>query len=275
MQVVFKNTTKYDRMNKGDTMSRMDRYYTNEINKRTSRNQNLYDKIYEASEYSNIEGIANIDNSSEIDVDKIKKMLKNYEDNSSRELRNYDESRLEVPKYETLDNTSDRVYDIRDILSKAKDTKEEDKYHYLDATNVNLLKELKEKTKAEQEQQLTGMIDTITNTSKLNKLSDQDLGLDMFEDLKSNNTILPGKESIKSILEEAKKQENVDKTVTSTTLDKSFFTSSLGFKEQDFEEITELNKKVKKNNLLIKILFFIILIAVTVAAVVFVFNLLK
>ena len=57
----------------------MDRYYKNDttnLKKRTSRNQQLYDSIYEDNNYSNIEGIATIDKSNEIDITKIKNMLK-------------------------------------------------------------------------------------------------------------------------------------------------------------------------------------------------------
>lgn len=250
-------------------MSRMDKYYKNSSNKRTNRNQELYDKIYEDGEYSNIEGIAAMDNSHEIDISKIKKMLKNHENSNNREFGSYDESKLEFPKYETIPDDANRVYDIRDILSNAKSNKEEERYHNLDKTSVDLLKELRQKNEAKEEH-LEEMVDTITNTSKLNKLSDHDLGLEMFEDLKSNDTVLPEKESIKSILEEAKKQE-----MTNTGLDNSFFTSSMSFKDQDFEEISELNKNVKKNNVLIKVLFFIILVGITIGAIIFVFNLLK
>ena len=49
---------------------------------------------------------------------------------------------------------------------------------------------------------LEEMIDTITNTSKLNKLSDNELGLDLFSDLKSKeNTTIESRDSIRSILE--------------------------------------------------------------------------
>jgi hypothetical protein len=254
----------------------MDRYYSNTTNKRTTRNQELYKTIYEDSEYSNIEGIATIDKSNEIDITKIKNMLKNRDDfQSKREFKSY------VPKedttgYETFEQGEDRVYDIRDILNKAKENKEEQKYHNLDQTNIDILKELKLKPKETKPQDdLSTMVDTITNTSKLNKLSDHELGLDMFEDLKSNdNTIVSDKTSIRSILEEAKKQEQNNQE-TQTNLDTSFFTSSLSFSQDDFEQINELKKNVKKNNTLIKVLIFIVILAITVGIIVLVFNLLK
>ena len=122
-------------------MSRMDRYYKNDYtsNKRTSRNQDLYKSIYEDTEYSNIEGIANIDRSNEIDIAKIKDMLKSREDyQSGRELKSFI-PKEEPVKYETFEREEDRVYDIRDILTQAKTNKTEEKYHNLDQKNVDIL----------------------------------------------------------------------------------------------------------------------------------------
>jgi len=259
-------------------MSRMDRYYNNSVSgKRTARNQSLYNTIYEDSEYSNIEGIATIDKSNEIDITKIKNMLKNREDfSNNREFKSYTPKR-EVETYENFETDDDRLYDIRDILNKAKTNKSEEKYHNLDQANIEILKELKNKTKEfRPNDELGNMIDTITNTSKLNKMTDQELGLDMFEDLKStNNTIIQSKDSIKSILEEVKKQEKLEKQEKTQNMDKSFFTSSMNFTEEDFEQINELKKNVKKNNTLIKILIFIVIITLTLIAVLLVFNFLK
>ena len=217
-------------------MSRMDRYYKDEYatNKRTSRNHDLYKSIYDDVQYSNIEGIANIDKSNEIDIAKIKDMLKSREDyQSGRELKNFI-PKEEPIKYETFERENDRVYDIRDILNQAKEGKVEEKYHNLDKTSIDLLKELRNKPKEKQEEQLETMIDTITSTSKLNKLSDKELGLDMLNDLKSDNTVTIHNDSIKAILEEAKKQETKELTKTNNTLDKSFYTSSMSFSKDDF-----------------------------------------
>ena len=119
------------------------------------------------------------------------------------------------------------------------------------------------------------MIDTITNTSKLNKLSDSELGLDML-DLKSDHTLTSSNTSIKSILEEAKKQE-LEKTQTSTNtgLDNSFFTSSMSFSDSDFEGLNDLKKNVHKNTSAIKIIMIIILLMMTIGIALLLFNILK
>lgn len=257
-------------------MSRMDRYYKNTVsNKRTSRNQELYKTIYEDSQYSNIEGIMSMDSSNEIDIQKIKNMLKNHDENSSHELKKIIPK--EFPKYETFENDDDRVYDIRDILSRAKSNKEEEKYHNLKQSDLDMLNELRNKPKVIKPTNLEDMVDTITNTSKLNKMSDNELGLGLLSDLKSNeNTIIENKDSIRSILEEAKKKEAEEKIEkTDNNIDRSFFTSSLSFKDEDFQQIEEIKKNVKKNNNLLKILIIIVMFCITVGILVIMFNLLK
>lgn len=261
-------------------MSRMDKYYKadNNQSKRSLKNQDLYKNIYDTGEYSNIEGIATIDKSNEVDITKVKNMLRNREDFQKQRDINLISPRKQVSKtFETFENEEDRIYDIRDVLNKAKISKPtEEKYKTLSNTNFDILKELKSRNKPVEEDNLMGLIDSISSTSKLNKLSDQELGLDMFDTLKSvNNTFVGGKDSVKALLDEAKKVEARNLASTSTNLDKSFFTSSLNFNEEDFEQIVELNRAIKKNNVLIKILFLTVLISLASGIIFLVFNLIK
>ena len=66
----------------GDSMvSRMEKYYRNEVDtkQRSQKNKDLYRSIYDAGEYSNIEGIATMDKNNEIDITKVRNTLKNRE----------------------------------------------------------------------------------------------------------------------------------------------------------------------------------------------------
>ena len=66
--------------------SRMDRYYNNaesSKNSRSRRNTSLYDSIYDGVEYSNVEGITTIEKKNEIDLDKIRELLKEHEDSKT------------------------------------------------------------------------------------------------------------------------------------------------------------------------------------------------
>ena len=259
-------------------MGRMDRYNKDSnSNLRSNKNQELYKNIYELGEYSNIEGIATIDKSNEVDITKVKNMLKNRETyQKQKEIRNLEKKEKEVPKYDFYDlDESDKVYDIRDILSKAKVNKPSEENKSLDSINFEILKELKEKHQKEEEKEnVQEVLDEISNTSKLNKLSDSDLGLDMFSDLQSN-TIVESKESIKALLDEVKKKDEEKLVNTNSNLDKSFFSTSLNFATEDFEGLNDLKKSVKKNNFLVRVLVYIILLTIAGAIVYFIFNWIK
>lgn len=255
-------------------MSRMDRYYKVEekSKRRTTQNQDLYQKIYDMGEYSNIEGIATIDKSNEIDITKVKNMLKNREEYQKQKDLNFNKKIEEPIEVEEIDD--DRSYDIRDILKKAKINKpDNEEYKSLDNINYQIIKELKEKnTKKEEEQELKEMIDTISNTSKLNKLTDQELGLDMFSELKSENNTIADKESIKKILEEVKKANTKE---LNNDIDKSFFTSSLNFGKKDFEELSEMTKKPKKKNNIIRVLIYIVVLCISALLIYLIYSLIK
>ncbi len=259
-------------------MSRMDRYNKeNASNLRSNKNQELYKNIYELGEYSNIEGIATIDKSNEVDITKVKNMLKNRESyQQQKELRELSKKEPEVPKYDFYDiDENDKVYDIRDILTKAKVNKPSEENKSLNNVNFEILKELKEKHDHEEEKEnVHEVLDEISNTSKLNKLSDSELGIDMFSDLQSN-TMVESKEAIKALLDEVKEKEEEKKENTGTNIDKSFFSTSLNFATDDFEELKDLKKSVKKNNYLVRVLVYIILLAIAGAIIYFVFNWIK
>lgn len=268
--------------------SRMERYYkqNSSHSKRSERNQSLYRDIYDSASYSNIEGIATIEKSNEIDITKVKKMLKNREEyKRQKEVnriidRKEPEVYVEPVKTATLDN--DKNYDIRDILNKAKGNKKnEDKYHSIDNTNYDILRKIKEKKdlfkEESNEDELRELIDTITSNTAINQLGDKELSLDLLDDLKSNNedTVIENNSVIKNILEEAKQEEMRKKQDSTTELDKSFFTSSLNFGEDDFEKIASLNSNLMKNNVLLKALVLVVLIAITAGIIFLVYHFIK
>ena len=130
--------------------SRMDRYRNQELETtgmRTKRNEHLYARVEAPLEYSSVEGVARIDNTNSVDINKIKELLLREEEPKKKH-----HSKME--KQETLEDTSelvtfnqleDKNYDIRDILNKAKDEKEEDdddKYRNLQNTGYDILKNI-------------------------------------------------------------------------------------------------------------------------------------
>lgn len=268
--------------------SRMERYYkpTSSRSKRSERNQSLYRDIYDSASYSNIEGIATIEKSNEIDITKVKKMLKNREEyQRQKEVSRFmqkKEPEVYVKPLQTDDLDHTRNYDIRDILDKAKDTKKrENPYHSMNNTSYDILKKIKDKKdlfkEEENEDELKELINTITSNSMVNQLDDRALSLDLLDDLKAgeDDTIIDSKSSIKNILDEVKKEDRKKSLDSTAEMDKTFFTSSLNFGEDDFEQIASLNNNLMKNNVLLKFLVLAVLVFITAGIIFLVYHFIK
>lgn len=239
--------------------SRMDRYYEKPRNPRarSARNEELYKKIQDMDYYSNIEAIETIAKTNEIDITKVREMIKNRENyKKEKQYRNVfnieQEKNNEVQAKEFFEE--EKNYDIMDVLNKAKDSHEEDNSNRsLKNLNYDVIKDLnlRKNNYEDGEDELKDLINTITN-----KDSD-DVGL--FDDLTSN-TMVGEASSIHKILEDEKKQQQ--KMDTTSEMDKSFFTSAMSFTNKDFEDLKNMGKHVKKNNLLLIILIISIIFIV-------------
>ncbi len=241
----------------------------------------MYGEIYTGSKYSNIEGIASIDNANEVDITKVKEMLKNRENyQKERQYRRITgEYQPEKPKpviQRTFTDMEEKNYDIRDILKEAKENKEpDDKERSLKNTEYNILKNIdlkkeieKRDNHEESEEELKDLIETITNTSMLNKIKDEDLAADLLSDLKDDDTQIGEIKDIKSLIgndEAYKETQKVDPN--EPTYDRSFFTSSLKLSKSDFEG--EGNKGSKILNILIVI---VLISAIVVSAAILIMN---
>ena len=262
--------------------SRMERYYkpSKEVTRRTDMNRELYHKIYETNEYSNIEGIATLDTSNEIDITKVKKMLQNREDyKKQKDLRSilYKEKE-NVVEVKNEEPEEEKNYDISEILNKAKSKKKpDDKYRSLGNTNYDILKSLRVKGEEYKEAKASALEQTLVDTSVLKNLKDNDLSLDLFEDLKSNNTnVIGAKDTIHQLLEEAKAEEKKKKEAEKKPeLDTSFFTSSMSFGKKDFEDAKENMKKKPHKKWVKNIIIGILILLITAGVIFLVYTLIK
>lgn len=247
----------------------MEKYYNSNQNRvsRTTRNTELYRNLYDTKEYTNVEGIATIEKKNEIDLSKIQELLKAHEDIKQerkpvikRPIRKIEEEPEEL---------DEKNYDIMDVLNKAKDEYNDDnKNRSLKNTQYNILKNINIKD-VEDEDSLKDLIHTITNTSVLNKLGDRDLSLNLLEELKSDNNTMIGAKGSNDIF-----KNDIEKTIEETDdIDKSFYTSSLGFDEKDFEQLNDIKSSLKKNNVLITILVFFFLVVVITGILFVLYNL--
>lgn len=250
--------------------SRMDRYYKSELvtSGRSTKNKSLYRQIEDLDNYTNIEGVATIEKTNEIDISKVKEMLKNRENyKKQKQFRSFLEEEKEIVKAEPEKIEKQRNYDINDILSKVKenDLNKNDSHRSLGEEQYNILKSLNVKGKnydvEKEEAELKELINTITTTKALSNLANtNDVGL--LDELKSN-TMVGDASSIKKIIDE-ERDKNTEKDFDDNTgeIDKSFYTSSLGFTQSDFEELKDMNHKIKKSNKFIIILLIVILLIV-------------
>lgn len=248
--------------------SRMDRYYKSELvsSGRSSKNKSLYEQIEDLDNYTNIEGVATIEKTNEIDISKVQEMIKNRENyKKKRQLR--DILKEEVEELEKIEEVQEitKNYDIKDLLSKIKDEPiEEQKSRSLKEEQIEILKSLnvKEKPKKveieEEEQELKELLNTIASTKALTNLSNVEGDVGLLDDLKSD-TIVGDAASIKKIIEEEKEKRIED---TNVEIDKSFYTSSFGFTQSDFEELKNMNHKIKKSNKFIIVLLIILIVLI-------------
>ncbi len=243
--------------------SRMDRYSKTEskVSGRSDRNKSLYKQIEDLDSYTNIAGVATIDSKNSINLDKVKELLRNVESKQERIIEKKEVEQVEETEEEV------RNYDIKDMLSKVKDNglEEEKKYRSLSSKQYEVLKELNEKTKKTKSEEVSSLEDLVKTISDMTAISEED-DVGLLDDLKSD-TMVGDASSIKKIIDDEKE---LTSEFENMSVDKSFYTSSFGFTQKDFEELKDINHKIKKDNKKI-ITLLIILILVIIASVVFVF----
>lgn len=243
--------------------SRMERYSKTEktayASARSDRNKSLYKQIEDLDSYTNIAGIATIENKNSIDLEKVRELLKSRE--QKEEIKQIEKEEIIEEQEET------RNYDIKDLLSKVKESEEDKKYRSLSAKQHKILRELNKKSEElkEEESELDELVKTISNMKAI-KEEDYTDDVGLLDDLKSD-TMIGDAPSIKKIIEEEKQ---LTKEFDDMEVDKSFYTSSFGFTQRDFEELKDMNHKIKKDNKFIITLLIILIVLIIFGAVFFI-----
>ena len=126
-------------------------------------------------------------------------------------------------------------------------------------TQYNILKniDLNEEKKSEPD-----IEKTLSNMDVINSYNDNELSLDMLSDLKSSGDTVTLKVDDTKLLKEVEEAKNTYDPVEDTGMDKSFYSSSMNFKDEDFEQLKDLQDSIDSNNKLIKILFFILFLII-------------
>jgi len=250
--------------------SRMDKYHTSnqEFVGRTKKNEQLYKKR-DYNVYSSNETI--IDTSNEVDITKIKDIIKSREDyqraKAYRTMLNDKKFDYDDVPYED-DNYEEKDYDINSLLQKVKEEKgikndNEEKVRKLKNTQYDILSKLnvksKEISKSEefQKEELQDLINTIT------KKDEKEEDIDLFENLKSENTIVTksAKELENSLTPELIKAKSIEQTKEK---EDSFYSDSFTFSRKDFEEIQDIDKNQESNKLITGIIIMLIIVILVV-----------
>lgn len=252
--------------------SRMSKYYEEPENlvTRSSRNESLYKEISK-SELDNYSISSNAtvlgDNKDNIDVDKIKKIL-DTRYNSVPKRRTIE---IEEEPEEVIEREDTKEYDINAILQKAKKDKvvsyEEERLKKLRDTQFNILNELnidghnKEiEEKEVKNDDLMSLINTITFNEVHKNDKDTD-PLDILTDLKGedNTEVFDAlKEEIDNEIFDNSEEEKAKNLIN------SFYTQSNKLVSNDFVDESEFKDIDENNNVLVKVLIFIIVIAIIV-----------
>ena len=238
--------------------SRLSKYENNDGLSRVTRNQNLYDDMYENTNYTNM---VVIDDSNEIDISKIKEIIDNEKNKTSR-TKKHSFDMAEYDSIVPLKPEEEKLYDINEVLKEAKNKRDivEEANEKSKIQNykfrTNLDDELSKTRKVyenliKEEKELLNMMNTMTN------LNSDDIANDMFQDLTKD-------EGLTEVLDEVQdvniKQINDDST--------EYSTDTFMFNTRDFEDVDTLKDDVRRTSIFIKILI-IILVLLVIAAVVF------
>lgn len=249
-------------------MSRMDRYYEKhpEDLKRTHKNSKLYDEVYNNADYDNVESV-NLSAGKRVNINDIKELLERRDlysnDRDYRIVKPEKEVENKIQYYEIEEPES---YDLNEMIGKAKEERPvEEKRRSLADTQVLTLKELvNSKSYAEKEsldsKDVKDLLDTIYDTNLI-KTEDGD---GLLDGLKSTGKTIVS-QSIKQVLDDAKKEEEKPE------MDTSFFTSSLGFTNDDLQNVNDTLNDLKESNekttqflIILAILFIMVVIFIII-----------
>ncbi len=289
--------------------SRMERYNEDDgviSETRTSKNRNLYDTISNG-DFSHIPTNSNFKvietSGNNIDMEKIKKYIISMNQKPVPKRENlFTEIHEEEIKEEKVEP---RDYDINSVLEKARQGREinyeRDRYKRLHNTQYDILSQLKMYEKKEYEKEeleefntdertLIDLINTVTihkdDTGLLDELKgNTDDKAELVPPMKPDKVKEDLKREIIKEIEEDQKNKELEKTQelknlkekeTVNAIDKSFYTNSMTFSKEDFEGFEELEKSVKKNNILVIISLIVLIISILGTMLVianYVFNL--
>lgn len=208
--------------------SRMERYDEVDINdyQRSKKNATLYKEIY--GNYSDLEDLPIPENTNEIEIDSLNSIVGSRVSKRKEEVKNQD---YELEDLEDNHEDSEKVYDINELLEKAKVENAKVKKEVTVNKNIpNYLanlesdkstKDIISKYDGNDDDDMPIVKEVVIEEEVNDKKGDSTLSLDILSDLKpSGNTLVS-----EPMITEEDIEENQDK---------EFFSSELKFDKKDF-----------------------------------------
>lgn len=208
--------------------SRMERYDEVDINdyQRSKKNATLYKEIY--GNYSDLEDLPIPENTNEIEIDSLNSIVGSRVSKRKEEVKNQD---YELEDLEDNHEDSEKVYDINELLEKAKVENAKVKKEVTVNKNMpNYLanlesdkstKDIISKYDGNDDDDMPIVKEVVIEEEVNDKKGDSTLSLDILSDLKpSGNTLVS-----EPMITEEDIEENQDK---------EFFSSELKFDKKDF-----------------------------------------
>lgn len=247
---------------------------------REDKNKNLYDQLYTNTSYTEY---SDITDSNAVELGTLQNSYQTRE--GYQKMKEYQtvitppKVKRELERFQELyPSDENKVYDINSVLLEAKKNRNEvdelekkrklrsGEYNILEDLNLEKIQKYKEERSKRrnnpklEEEEIRELIDTITSKSlksEIEEAEEKDLMSDLLPKSLEEPVVEP---SLEPEGEEEKKQSYLE------NMDRSFFTKSMDLSDQDFEEVDEDDEfkeiEEKRIPLVVKILLFLILIAI-------------
>ncbi len=265
--------------------SRMTRYENKpkevKQSSRTDKNDNLYQTFYRETSFAEYDQGSLESNLESLAVDLSKK--NNYQKREDyHRVKEYDfiapkpQTKQELEDFNTRYSTENKVYDINSVLEVARKNREQkdeleqkrklrnDDYNVLNSKTLGEIEKYREekrqrllKQQSVDAQELSELIDTITKKTFLDEEHSRDLMSDLLPVETATDTIAPISE------------EQVE-----VKIDNSFYTRSMDLSSKDFAMDNSFDEEIKQSALgsVIKVILFIVLLAVIGGIIYFLLN---
>lgn len=251
--------------------SRMDKYKSNDSNittSRSSRNRQLYDDLYTNTEYNNS---VVLDDSKEVDINKIKEIIDKQEYKEERK-----NARPTLDFYNDLkilnEEVDEKVYDINEVLKEAKskrdileEASEKSKTNRKTYDKDITIEEELAKTRQVYDKLLQEETELLDIMNTLTTVDDGKPKKDAYKDLTTEaNKFKTGSLDVKKV--EKEEPEVLEDEYNNQDTTTEYNTNTFMFDKRDFVTEDSLKEHLSSTNKFIKVLIFLLVLAIGLAA---------